>query len=76
MFAFVFCACSYVDSGVSDTTEEQLSETETIAQEILTEIQGRLKNPDSFAMLNIQKMEKLSITILRIVVIMMEKLLL
>ena len=29
MFAFVFCACSYVDSGVSDTTEEQLSETET-----------------------------------------------
>ena len=36
MFAFVFCACSYVDSGVSDTTEEQLSETETIAQEILT----------------------------------------
>lgn len=31
MFAFVFCACSYVDSGVSDTTEEQLSETETIA---------------------------------------------
>ena len=29
-----------------------------------------------FAMLNIQKMEKLSITILRIVVIMMEKLLL
>ena len=53
MFAFVFCACSYVDSGVSDTTEEQLSETETIAQEILTEIQGRLKNPDSFKVKNV-----------------------
>lgn len=48
VFAFVFCACSNAESDASDTTEEQLSETETIAQEILTEIQGRLKNPDSF----------------------------
>ena len=63
MFAFVFCACSYVDSGVSDTTEEQLSETETIAQEILTEIQGRLKNPDSFKVKNVSYIDSKDYTL-------------
>ncbi len=63
MFTFVFCACSYVGSDVSDTTEEQLSETETIAQEILTEIQGRLKNPDSFKVKNVSYIDSKDYTL-------------
>ena len=63
MFTFVFCACSYVGSDVSDTTEEQLSETETIAQEILTEIQGKLKSPDSFKVKNVSYIDSKDYTL-------------
>lgn len=63
MFAFVFCACSYAESDASETTEEQLSETEVIAQEILTEIQGRLKNPDSFKVKNVSYIDSKDYTL-------------
>ena len=43
MFTFVFCACSYVEVMQATQLKEQLSGTETIVQEILTEIQGRLE---------------------------------
>ena len=63
VFAFVFCACSYAESDASETTEEQLSETEVIAQEILTEIQGRLKNPDSFKVKNVSYIDSKDYTL-------------